>query len=332
MTLDKPDSDRPAIALDSTEIDQRDPPHDSRENSSGGSKGEHLPLPEGVPPVRVNWTYALGLAAIHLLCLLALVPWLFSWTGVVLVVAGHLTFGMLGINIGYHRLLTHQGFTCPRWLEYTLATLGVCCFQESPARWVAIHRMHHQFSDDQPDPHTPLVGFLWSHVGWLLVQNRDHGAFRNYERYVRDLLRQPFYWRLEQNYFWIWIYLLHAVLFFVVGLAIGWANSGRYLGGVQFGASLLVWGVFVRTVFVLHGTWSVNSVTHLWGYQNHDTRDNSRNNWLVAIFTHGEGWHNNHHAHQRSVTHGQRWWELDMSHWVICALETVGLARNVVRP
>ena len=99
---------------------------------------------------------------------------------------------------------------------------------------------------------------------------------------------------------WLWIYMLHAVLF-VIGLGIGWATTGRYLGGVQFGASLLVWGVFARTVLVWHVTWSVNSLTHLWGYRNYETDDNSRNNWFVGLLAHGEGWHNNHHAEQVSA-------------------------------
>ena len=94
----------------------------------------------------------------------------------------------------------------------------------------------------------------------------------------------------------------------------------------------MVWGVFVRTVVVMHGTWAVNSVTHIWGYRNYETTDNSRNNFLVALLSHGEGWHNNHHADQRAASHGHRWWEFDMSWWIIRGLETIGLAKNVVRP
>jgi stearoyl-CoA desaturase (delta-9 desaturase) len=109
-------------------------------------------------------------------------------------------------------------------------------------------------------------------------------------------------------------------------------TSGRYLGGVQFGASLLVWGVFARTVVVWHVTWSVNSLTHLWGYRNYDTDDNSRNNWLVGLLAHGEGWHNNHHAQQASAAHGHRWWEFDVTYLTIRFLEAIGLAKDVVRP
>jgi stearoyl-CoA desaturase (delta-9 desaturase) len=195
-----------------------------------------------------------------------------------------------------------------------------------------VHRKHHQHSDEEPDPHSPLVALVWGHLGWLLVENRDLSNASFYEHYARDVLRDPFYMRIERGLMWLWIYIGHAAIFFLSGLAIGWATTGRYLGGVQFGASLLVWGVFARTVFVWHVTWSVNSLTHLWGYRRYATDDNSRNNWFVGLVAHGEGWHNNHHAEQASAAHGHRWWELDFTYWTICLLEAVGLAKDVVRP
>jgi len=282
--------------------------------------------------VRIHWAYAIPLTLIHVLALLAFIPWLFSWTGLVAAVVTHFAFGVLGITVGYHRLLTHQGFTCPKWLEHTLAVFGIFTLQDSPARWVAIHRVHHKESDHQPDPHSPLAGFFWGHMGWLYVSSRDHCNVYRYERYVRDLLRDPFYFWLERNQTWFVIYLLHAVAFAGVGFVIGWCSSGTLLEAVRMALSLLVWGVFVRTVFGLHHTWAVNSASHIWGYRNYETSDNSRNNWIVALLAHGEGWHNNHHADQRAAAHGHRWWELDLSWWVILGLEAVGLARNVVRP
>jgi len=282
--------------------------------------------------MRPMWGYVTVIAAIHLLSLLALVPWLFSWTGLVLFIAGHYFFGMLGMTLGYHRLLTHRGFTCPKWLEHFFALLGVCCLQDSPARWVAVHRKHHQHSDEEADPHSPLVAAIWGHFGWLMIENRDLSTISFYEHYARDILRDPFYLRFERRMMWFWTYVIHAILFFAIGLMIGWVTTGRYLSGVQFGASLLVWGVFARTVLVWHVTWSVNSLTHLWGYRNYQTDDNSRNNWFVGLLAHGEGWHNNHHAEQVAVAHGHRWWEIDFTYWTICLLEAVGLAKNVVRP
>src|SRR5262249_30248828 len=160
----------------------------------------------------------------------------------------------------YHRLLTHRGFRCPKWLEHTLAVLGVCTLQDSPARWVMVHRMHHQHSDRQTDPHSPLVTFFWGHVGWLLVENRQLSRLETYERYARDILQDPFYLRFERNILWVWVYVAHAVAIYLVGLAVGWAMTGEVMGGVQFGLSLLVWGVIFRTIYTWHVTWGVNSI------------------------------------------------------------------------
>ena len=271
------------------------------------------------------------MALYHLVALLAFVPWFFSWSGVALSFISLYCLSTLGINLCYHRLLTHQGLIVPKWLEHTFAIFGVCCLQDTPARWVAIHRMHHKHTDVQPDPHSPLVTFLWGHMGWLFVENRELSKLTTYERYARDILRDPFYLRLERNLNWVWIHLAHVALIFLSGLAVGWPLWG-YWAGVQFGLSWLVWGVAVRTVYAWHVTWSVNSVTHLWGYRNYETDENSRNNWLIALATNGEGWHNNHHADQRSARHGHRWWELDVTWWTIRALKAVGLAHEICRP
>ncbi len=302
------------------------------DSATAVTEPHRMPVPATASPSRVRWDYLTGLFAVHLLSLLAFHPWFFSWSGVVMVVVCQHLFGMLGITLGYHRLLTHRGFSCPRWFERTLALLGLCNLQDSPARWVAIHRQHHQYSDEQTDPHTPLVSFWWSHVGWLLIRNRDHESVAFYDRYVKDLLRDPFYMRLERRSLWAWVYVVHAVLIFLIGLTVGWIAFGTYARGAQFGLSWLVWGVFVRTVFIWHGTWAVNSITHVWGYRTYKTGDNSRNNWLVALLSYGEGWHNNHHAEQRAAAHGHRWWEFDLTWLLIWCLERIGLIHDVVRP
>lgn len=294
---------------------------------------QRLPRPEETQPLTILWKYVIVLVTVHVLALLAFVPWFFTWSGLVLAILGHFVFGMLGITVGYHRLLTHRGFTCPKWLEHSFAALGMCNLQDSPARWVAIHRMHHQHSDAQPDPHSPWVNFLWGHMGWIVCRNREMDRTQHYERYVRDLLRDRFYLRLERKDGWFFVFLAHAVMITAAGALCGYFVSGGVTSeAIKYAASWAVWAVAVRTVFVLHGTWSVNSVAHLFGYRNYETRDHSTNNWLVAIFTHGEGWHNNHHAEPRSAAHGHRWWEYDMSWRVIRAMEMVGLAKNVVRP
>jgi fatty-acid desaturase len=291
-----------------------------------------IAAPATARPYKILPGYFVAIIGLHLAALLVFVPWFFSWTGVVLFVAGHYVFGMLGMTLCYHRLLTHRGFTCSKRFEHFLALLGVCCLQDSPARWVAVHRKHHQHSDEEEDPHSPLVAAFWGHFGWLMAENREHSSMAFYEKYARDILRDPFYFYLERRLMWLWVYLAHAALFFVVGFAAGWIWTGYAMGGVQLGASWLIWGVVARTVFVWHVTWSVNSLTHLWGSRRFETDDNSRNNWLVGVLAHGEGWHNNHHADPVSAAHGMRWWELDFTYWTICALETMGLASNVVRP
>ncbi len=281
---------------------------------------------------RIAWRYAVPIVAIHLLALACLWPWLFSWTGVVLLVAGIYFYGGLGINIAYHRLLTHRSFQCPLWLEHALTVVALCCMEDAPGSWVATHRMHHNESDCTPDPHSPLVSFLWGHIGWLLVENHDVRCFSAYDRYARDVLRDPFYMRLQRTMLGVYIYLGHAALYFTAGLVAGSISTGTALGGVQFGLSFLFWGVFLRTVCVWHITWSVNSLSHMHGYRTYETQENSRNNWFVAFITSGEGWHNNHHADPASATNSHRWWELDGTFWVIWLLERCGLATHVVRP
>jgi stearoyl-CoA desaturase (delta-9 desaturase) len=300
--------------------------------AESGAAARRLDYPAETQPLVFNWMYAYPLIALHVLAALAFFPYFFSWTGVALAVFNLYFFNLLGITLCYHRLLTHQGFVVPKPLEHFFALLGVCCLEDTPARWVAIHRIHHKHSDEQPDPHSPLVSFFWGHVGWLIYVHREHRHVTFYEKYTRDLLRDPFYMALEKKLLWLWIYLGHALLFYLAGLAIGWAVWGTLAAGVQFGLSILVWGVFVRTVAGLHITWSVNSVGHLWGYRNYPTRDDSVNNPIVALFAHGEGWHNNHHADQRAAAHGHKWWEFDPTWTTIRFLEMVGLAKNVVRP
>jgi stearoyl-CoA desaturase (delta-9 desaturase) len=290
-----------------------------------------LPLPAGTRPFLAVWGYTIAVAFFHLLLPLAFVPWLFSWTGLLLIPIGNYIFCSLGIGAGYHRLLTHRSYRCKLWLEHLFALFGVCSLQDSPARWVVVHRVHHQHSDREPDPHSPLVNFFWGHMGWLFVQNRPLNKMETYDRYARDVLRDPFYMWLERGRMWIWIYVVHAILFFLAGLAIGWASTGNYMGGVQFGSSLLLYGVIFRTIYTWHVTWAVNSVSHAWGYRNYETDENSRNNWIVALATNGEGWHNNHHADPRSAAHGfHKIWELDVTYLSLRALAMVGLVWDIV--
>ena len=294
-----------------------------------------LPRPSGVRG-RLLWSYVIPIVALHALALVALVPWLFSWTGLIVMVVGVHVFGQ-GINIGYHRLLTHRSFQARRWVERAFVLLALCCLEDTPVRWAANHRYHHKHSDHEPDPHSPLVSFLWSHVGWLFFHNADMHNIGAYQKYAPDLVRDPFYFQLEKRPgIVLWVYAGHALLFLLAGLGIGYftaaPGASALWAGVQFGLSLLVWGVIVRTVVVWHITWAVNSLTHLLGYRNYDSDEHSRNNWLVAVLTVGEGWHNNHHHDPASACNQHRWWELDVSYYEIKALEKLGLAKKVLPP
>lgn len=282
---------------------------------------------------RVRWDYVAPILALHLLALLALMPWFFSWTGLIAFVVGVNFFGQLGIPIGYHRLLTHRSFQVPTWLERSFVGLALCCAQGTPARWVAWHRMHHQHADDDGDPHSPLVAFFWSHVGWLFYENGSTHTTESYYKYARDVLIDPFYMYLEKNpAVAMFVYVGHALAFLLVGLATGWSITGEWAGAWQYGLSLLVWGVILRTVYVWHITWAVNSLSHLFGYRTYETGEESRNNWFVAFITGGEGWHNNHHHDPRSASVQHKWWEFDLNYYFIKGLARIGLATNVVLP
>lgn len=278
---------------------------------------------------RMLWTVIF----FHTMSLLVFIPWLFSWWGVALWIGGHYLYGTLGMTMGYHRLLTHRGFTCPKWVEHSLAVLGVCCMEGTPMSWVAVHRMHHQYSDQNGDPHSPkFKGFFWSHMGWFLLLDPALYKVSTYERYIRDLFQDRFYKRLERPGATRRIYVIMWLTYLVLGALVGLLTDGTAEGILQMSLSWLVWGVILRTTTVWHVTWSVNSLTHIWGYRNFTTRDQSRNNWLVALVSGGEGWHNNHHAEPRAASHGQRWFEFDHTYVSIRIMQVFGLAGNIVKP
>lgn len=290
-----------------------------------------LEVPTTVNRRRLLWIYASPIIAIHLLALLAFVPYFFTWTGVIVMLVSIEIYG-LGISLGYHRLLAHKSLKVPKWLEHGFAMFAACSLQDTPAKWVANHRMHHMHADEREDPHSPLVTFIWSHFEWLLKYNAATRSITNLQRYARDILEDPFYMRMERTQIWPLIYVLHGIAYFVVGYGVAYWNSADRAAAFQFGSSLFVWGVLVRTVVNWHVTWSVNSLTHLFGYRNYDTTDNSRNNWLVGLLAVGEGWHNNHHADPASASAWHRWWEVDVTYVVIRMLQAVGLAWDVIEP
>ena len=287
------------------------------------------PLPEAVKPLKLNRTYAATIVTVHLLAIAACLPYFWSWTAFVVFSLGVHVFGQ-GITIGYHRLLTHRSFKTPKWLEYGFAILGICSMQDTPARWVSVHRMHHADSDDVPDPHSPRVNFWWSHLGWLMFLNRKTYSLAGLEKFAKDLLRDRFYLRLETNpFFQFYIIFAQLPLFFALGCALSFAFSRNVMDAVQLGNSMVVWGVIMRIIAVWHITFSVNSLSHMFGYTNYETGEDSRNNWLVALLTVGEGWHNNHHEDPSACSVQHRWWEFDISYYEIRFLQMIGLASNI---
>jgi fatty-acid desaturase len=278
----------------------------------------------------VDWLSVVWAVGGHLLVFLVFVPWFFSWTGVVLLVIGIHVFGMIGINLGYHRLLTHRSFSCPRWLEHILAILGVCSAHMPPAHWVAVHRRHHLFADKEQDPHSPALNFFWGHIGWIALKSEDMLRGPLTQRYAQDLLREPFYSWLET--YWQGVVLLSWIIFLMSGLIGGLLVGMNAQEATQFALSVFIWGVVARTVYVWHVSCFVNSVSHRWGYRSYETADDSRNNLFVGYFAHGEGWHNNHHADPRAALHGHRAWEFDPVFWIIRLLARLGLAYDIAMP
>lgn len=290
-----------------------------------------IPKPEGVnSDSKVLWSYIIPVIFFHLLIPLAFIQYFFSWWGLLFLPVGNYIFTSMGIGAGYHRLLTHRGFDCPKWFEYTLATLGVCSFQDSPARWVLVHRVHHQHSDHQADPHTPNVSGYWSHMGWMFVDNASLSNASAYDKYVRDLMRDKYYMWLQRGFNWVGVYAAHALLLLGIGFGLAFVAAPENVA--RFTAQFFFWTVIMRTVYTWHVTWAINSAAHMWGYRNYETREDSRNNWLFALLTNGEGWHNNHHADPRSARHGHRWWEIDLTYISLAALQKVGIVRNLVGP
>ena len=257
---------------------------------------------------KLNWNITLIMVVLHAGAVAGL--FMFSWKLLAISIFLYWIATGLGISMGYHRLHTHRSYKLPIAIEYFFAVCGTLSLEGGPIFWVATHRIHHQHSDKPGDPHSPRDGAWWSHMGWLLTGETKHNNTRLMAKYAPDLARDPFYVWLNE-YHWVSTLVL-AVLLYAIG-----------------GLPLFLWGTCVRVVFGLHATWLINSATHMWGRRRFDTRDDSRNNWLVALITFGEGWHNNHHAHPTSARHGLAWYEFDVSWIQIKLLRFLGIAKSV---
>jgi stearoyl-CoA desaturase (delta-9 desaturase) len=265
-------------------------------------------LIDGDDSQKLNWTNITAFGLFHLGALAAL--FVFSWPAFAVTLFLYWMCAGLGISMGYHRLHTHRSYQVPLALEYFFAVCGTLTLQGGPIFWVATHRIHHQKSDQPGDPHSPRDGGWWAHMGWLLVGESKHSNTPLMSKYAPDLVKDRFY---------VWLDYFHWVPIIVLGILL------FALGGVSF----VLWGICLRVVVGLHSTWLVNSATHMWGSRRFDTRDDSRNNWWIALITSGEGWHNNHHAHPTSARHGLAWYEFDLSWIQIRTLMFFRIAKSV---
>ena len=269
---------------------------------------------------RINWITAVAMTIFHILAIAAL--FFFSWTNLAVAVIMYIFAINVGIGMAYHRLLTHRGYKTRKWVEYFITACGCLALEGGPIFWVATHRVHHQNSDHEGDPHTPHDGTWWAHAGWIISGRALHSETALLGRYAPDLTRDRIH---------VWLSKYHYLPLVVTGLmqvALGAALASpghRIIGGL----GMVLWATFLRVTVGLHATWLVNSATHIWGKRRFETRDDSRNNWWVAILTGGEGWHNNHHAHPVSARHGLAWYEFDPNYYGIWLLSKLGLAEKI---
>ena len=256
---------------------------------------------------RVDWLHNLPFLALHFVPLLAFITGVNRFD-VALCIALYVA-RMFFITAGYHRYFAHRAYKMGRVMQFLMAFGGATAAQKGPLWWAAHHRHHHKFSDTEADIHSPLKGFLWSHVGWIVCrkyQPTDLNAIKDFAKFPE--LR----WLNEH-------YLVPPILLGVACFAAG-------------GWSALVTGFFLSTVLTYHGTFVINSLAHIMGRKRYVTTDTSRNSFVLALITLGEGWHNNHHHYQSTANQGFFWWEIDVSYYVLRTLALVGLVHDLRTP
>jgi stearoyl-CoA desaturase (delta-9 desaturase) len=265
---------------------------------------------------RTPWTTYLRPATFvfwgfHLTALAGVIYLGWSWTGAALALGAYFV-RMVFVTAGYHRYFSHRAFKTSRAFQLVLAFLAQTSAQKGVVWWASHHRWHHKYSDAPEDIHSARRrGFWYSHLGWILGPDCDETN----HKLVGDLEKFPELRALDSAA----LRLLPAV---VLALAMLW------LGGLHG----LVWGFFVSTVLLWHGSFSINSLSHLFGKRRYATTDDSRNNWALALLTTGEGWHNNHHHYQSSANQGFRWWEIDVTYYFLRLLAAAGVVWDLRRP
>lgn len=245
-----------------------------------------------------------------------------SWTALAVCLLLYVV-RMFAITGGYHRYFSHRSFDTSRLFQFILAFVGATSAQKGPLWWASHHRHHHRHSDTEEDIHSPgLRGFWWAHVGWVLSDKYLKADMNS----VKDLFRYPELRLLDRLHLLAPLSL--AVALYLAGIWIEIAYPQLHTSGPQ----LFVWGFVVSTVMLYHGTFLINSLTHIWGTRRFQTSDDSRNNLILALITLGEGWHNNHHRYPGSERQGFYWWEIDISHYILKVLSWFGLVWNLRAP
>lgn len=251
----------------------------------------------------INWFQSIPFILVHIACVMVI------WAGIswVAIIALLLTYSirMFGIVAGYHRYFSHRTYKTTRIFQFLMAYLGTSAAQKGPLWWAAHHRHHHKHSDTDEDVHSPRKGFIWSHVGWILCDKYKC----THLKLVKDLNKFPELGFLDRFY-WIPPITL-AMIMYGIGYTLNavWPELGTS------GFQMVVWGFFISTTLLYHGTFTVNSLTHVYGRRRFKTDDDSRNSLLISIITLGEGWHNNHHRFPSSERQGFYWWEIDPAHY-----------------
>ena len=269
-------------------------------------------------PEKMDWARAIPFIFLHLGCLGVI--WV-GWSPVaVTVCALFYIVRMFFITGIYHRYFCHKAYKMSRLIQFVFALIGLLCVQRGALWWAAVHRHHHAHSDEEVDVHSPRQkGFLWAHIGWM-TSSRN---FPTDYRLIPDLAKYPELVFL--NRFDLIGPLMVALLTYSFGALLHRHYPGLHTSGPQ----MLIWAGFISTVLLFHGTCCINSMAHVWGTPRYDTGDDSRNSFLLAIITLGEGWHNNHHRYQSSARQGFYWWEIDPTYYILRGLAMIGVIEDL---
>jgi stearoyl-CoA desaturase (delta-9 desaturase) len=263
---------------------------------------------------KVDWLRILPFVGMHLMCLGVIwVGW--SWIAV-LTAIGLYFIRMFAITGFYHRYFSHNTFKTNRFWQFIFAVVGNSSVQRGPLWWAAHHRHHHRYADTENDIHSPRQhGFIWSHMGWLT----SRANFPTKMQYVKDWAKFPeLRWI---NRFDIVVPVLLAAVLFAAGMLLEAYVPGLGTNGPQ----MLIWGFFISSVVLFHGTVTINSFDHMFGRRRYNTPDTSRNNAILALITLGEGWHNNHHHYAITVHQGFYWWEIDITFYLLKLFSWLGI-------